>query len=245
MNINVKTLDFDDYKNNLPFLIEKIREILVSNEPVLIIKNFPYENNNKALENLSFSLGNPLKEDRNIDKGIIYKVEYNEQLKDTTYSNTNLEFLCHTDCPEISDRPDTLILLCEKNSDTGGESHIVFLSDILKELSSSEIGLLSEKAYPFKTQFFSIIDFDENKFNIRYNRVSLDISLLSIGSQLDNEFTQVIDKLDLLIENNKFSFKLNKNDCLILNNKKILHGRAAFQEISQRSLKRVRLYLNN
>jgi hypothetical protein len=239
----ISWLDFADFTVNQKSLVYSLAGIL-QNSGACIIKNFPGSESDNSLIELSELMGKSVDEKRNINGKTIYNVEVNNNLEVPAYANTPYEFLCHSDCAEFPNPPDTVLLLCERQAETGGESYLIWLEDILSQLSIHEVQLLAEPVFPLGKQFIPILSTRNNRMIIRYNRVTIDINVKAYGLVLDNKVQALLDKLDQVIDSSKFIFKLEPHDCLIINNEILLHGRGAFPENSNRLLKRVRLYLN-
>ncbi|MEK7432663.1 MAG: TauD/TfdA family dioxygenase [Cyanobacteriota bacterium] len=212
---NIKILEFN---NDLVFLAKEIKNIIEND--ACLIKNFKNSINDKEFSELAHLLGSPLKEERNIDNDIIYRVEINKNLDTPTYANTEYEFWCHTDCAEMNYPPDVVMLYCEKPSSQGGESYLIKFDDIKNFFSDMELFYLTQKAFPFKDQFYSILEIDEkDNFLFRYNRLTIDFSLDLLEIEIEKRYIDLIGKLDSVMNENKFSFKLEKNECFIFNNK--------------------------
>ena len=243
--MNYHDLNYLDFSKNSEQLIFDIKNIIRNGSGICIIKNLPISEDNIALIELSEKLGEPISEKRNIDDKTVYRVEINKDLEVPTYANTEYEFWCHTDCAEYNEPPDTILLLCENPSETGGESFVIHIDEIKAQLSNLEIFNLGTKAYPFRNYYYPIITLEsEDKLNIRYNRTMIDFTLQLTDIKLEEKYIHLMDKLDQIINDSKYVFKLNKGECLITSNKTILHGRAAFPPTEKRLMKRIRLYLN-
>ncbi len=241
----MKSLNYLDFKNfEFKDLSNQVCGILSKGSGVCIIKNFPVSEDDSELVRFSKALGEPVTETRNIDGKYVYRVEVNNSLKVPTYANTSYQFLCHTDCCEFEEPPDTVILLCEKQAESGGESHVVFGEALINYFSITEFNLLSQPVFPFEGAFRPIVSLENDQIVFRYNRVNIDFYIKAFDLNIEAKIIQVLDKLDDVMDKNKISFILGESECLILNNKTILHGRSSFSESSNRLMKRVRLILN-
>jgi hypothetical protein len=231
--------DFDD----LPGAAKVIKNILVTGSGACIVTNFPVSENNAPLVSFSEMLGELVHEVRNLEGKSVYKVEVNEKLETPTYANTPLEFLCHTDCTEFDNPPDTVLLLCEKQAKSGGESYLVWVEDLVEKLTMEDIMILGSRQFPFGNKLHPILEYAGQKPVIRYNRVPLDSIIKFYNFSFPEETSNTLDKIDAIMSEIKFSFRLKENECLIINNKTLLHGRGGFGKKSRRLMKRVRLNL--
>lgn len=241
--MNIKDLNYINFDSNLNKLSEKVKQLLKTTG-VCIIKNFELSENDLSFIKFSEILGEPINEERNINGKTIYRVEVNKNLDVPTYANTEYEFWCHTDCSDFDEPPDTILLLCEKPSEIGGETFLIPIKEVCEKLSNNEVFLLTHKAFPIRGLIFPILTIKDDEIHVRYNRVSIDASLKIAEINLETMYLNVINKLDKIINENKFSIKLNKGECLVTTNNTILHGRNSFPENSERLMKRIRLYLN-
>ncbi len=242
--MKLKDIKYFNFESDLVTLSKKVIHNLKNDTGVCVIKNFPISENDSALISFSEVLGEPLHEERNIDDKTVYRVEINKSLDIPTYANTENEFWCHTDCSDFEVPPDTVMLLCERPSITGGETFVISVNDLLEKFSNNELFMLSHEVFPLRGYFYPILKMEnDNTFSVRYNRASIDISLEIGKMELEKNYLEVINKLDWIINENKLTFRLNSGECLITNNNTILHGRAEFPENSDRLMKRIRLYL--
>ncbi|MFN8576570.1 MAG: TauD/TfdA family dioxygenase [Candidatus Sericytochromatia bacterium] len=241
--MNNEDLNYIDFDKDLETLSKYVKEA-IKNTGVSIIRNFELSKDDSIFIKFSEILGEPINEERNIDGKTIYRVEINKKLDIPTYANTEYEFWCHTDCSDFDEPPDTIMLLCEKPSETGGETFLISIKEVCEKLSNNDIFLLTHKAFPIRGLIFPILTSVNDELYVRYNRVSIDTSTKIAGIELEPMYLNVINKLDRVINENKFIVKLNKGECLITNNNTILHGRNSFPENSNRLMKRIRLYSN-
>ncbi len=251
------TLEFNHYldgNGQISYrLFDDIKRVLLDTDPIIILKNFPTQTN-KALVELSLGLGVPNRNTSSIqvdmEDSFIYNVEARQEgVKDDEgnwiYSTTHHEFNCHTDGSNNENPYDWVLLLCVRPDLGGGESILFDIQDIISELSLQTIQLLSQPVYPFYFGLAPILTPDGSSYEIRYNRRDIDVYEKSRQLAIPADCKKALDHLDQVIKfsNTKLRFLLNQGDCLIINNKKVLHGRTAFNHNSNRLLKRVRLYL--
>lgn len=229
-----------DYQHDLALLGHQIRPLLQEGEGICVIRNFPIQADHLALVQLTESLGQPLLEAHNIDGGIVCAVEVDHESKQPAYANTPHVFPCHTDCSDFEYPPDTLLLLCERQATTGGESFWISLKEVLPHLSSAQIELLRQPVFHFRKTLYPILA----DWGIRYNRLMIELYRRLFEVPAD-ELSQLMDQLDHILAQHQHFFTLQAGDCLCLNNYKLLHGRGEFDPNSDRLLKRTRLYLKS
>lgn len=238
----LRYIDYNHYSDQLKELSGIVSNIVKYEEAACIIKNFPISDDNTQLIIFSELLGKPITEKRNIDGKTVYRVEASET-EIPSYSNTNYEFPCHTDCSDFENPPDTVILLCEIQSEYGGDSYLITLEEVLEKLSIQDIILLKKAIFPQGNKFIPILYETNGEYTIRYNPITIELYSRYNNIELPEEIKTLLDKVNLTIEENKLKVKLSNNDCLIINNTKILHGRSRFNDDSPRLLKRLRLNL--
>jgi alpha-ketoglutarate-dependent taurine dioxygenase len=236
-------IDFTKIRTDYGRAAWEIKNTLVSGGGSCILKNVPVSEDNSFLQLMANYLGESVHEARNIDGKAVYIVEVNENLEVPTYANTPYKFLCHTDCTEFDNPPDTVMLLCEKQAKKGGESFLVSVEDIINRLNMEDIMILSARQFPFGNKLYPILGYHYDQPVMRYNRVSLDSFRKFYNFKFAEETLNVIDKMDAIMDEIKISFKLKAHECLIINNKTLLHGRGEFPAKSPRRMKRLRLNL--
>lgn len=245
---------------NLPYitclswsnLFLAIQQKLINNS-VILINKIPEDKNLLFLRDLALhlgktSLGDVIITDEN-NYNFIHQVQVQkEQLKDNDgfaiLSTTHLEFNCHTDGYFDSHPIDIVILQCVIPDQSGGDSTIVFLEDLISQLDFETIEALKQPIFPSRCGNIAILTEDDHGLSIRYNRLELDRGAILHNIKLSSWQIKVLEKLDLAIESSKIYLKLMPYDCLIVNNKKVLHGRTALSsEKSNRLVRRVQLYV--
>lgn len=228
-----------DYQPNMMALAAQIRPLLqpTPEAGICVIRHFPIETDHGALLALTHQLGEPLLEAHNINGGAVCAVQVDHGGR-PAYANTPHVFPCHTDCADFEQPPDVVLLLCEKQAQAGGESYWIPLKDVLPQLTSAQIEQLSQPLFPFRTNLYPILA----PWGIRYNRLMIDLywRLYQWGTP---ELVALMNALDEVLAQHRQVFSLQVGDCLLLNNHHLLHGRGAFDENSDRLLKRVRFHL--
>lgn len=227
-----------------PDLIGAIKTALLTKPGGCIVTEMPCSDDDAALEQLSYALGEPLLETHNLRGGMVCRVEV-ESHADRPYASTSLHFPGHTDCVDYADPPDTVLLLCERPAASGGESFAAHLDDFLPLLSAEDIFALNKADFYFRYGYLPILTLQQRKVAIRYNRIMLDL----FCPDQNPEREALLDRLDAAIQSVSFRLSLQQGECLILNNHTTVHGRSAFvdkpgkQAELGRLLKRSRLSL--
>lgn len=218
---------------------------------VVVIENLAYDPNNDLLLRLAMSLGKLSLEDVIVPENLnsyVHHIEAKETPLEDSHgfkilSTTDLEFACHTD-DYFSEHPSDVILFqCVHQAEHGGDSIIAFLSDVLTKLDTSTIADLKRSSFPSHFGLVAILTDEGGELFIRYNRIEVERSCQRIQVSLSQDQLAALDKLDEAIESSKHYLKLMPNECIVINNKKVLHGRTAFSQASNRLLRRVKLYL--
>lgn len=173
----------------------------------------------------------------------------------TTFSENSSEAILHTDS-QFRDEPENIIgLFCiEPAACGGGESMILSLKDIKKEIHSRKDGLeltraLKRKEFVFPTpnafkmnptgptEFIESAIFDGEK-TIRYRK---DTMLDAITKNMLNcrELIDAFTSISSIIENSKATlrFGLKTGDLLMVNNRNTLHGRTEFNDKNRHLLR--------
>lgn len=206
---------------------------------IILIKDFP--TNNQTLINFCKQIGKPIEEPQILQHLLADKYIFDVKINNSqisTWASTNSNMDCHTDGSYITNVPDIVVLLCVKPALRGGETLLISVDTLYSKLTPIEVMKLQHIHFPFRGHFFPILTKSQNEFFIRYSRMIIEATPNSIKANIDSN---LLDKIDAIIAEYQNTIKLEKGDCLILNNKKILHGRSAFDYSSDRHLKRIRL----
>ena len=253
----------------------KIINILNKEPYFLLIKNF--ERNPHLLKKKIIDFSKVFKKIRKQDsKGnIILEIKPNEKkikifkkkrknIKSILrYHQTNLGGSIHSDGPQLNNSPKYIVMACEQNAITGGDTILVNTKKIfeyLKKKNNFSLNILTKKFYferrgfrnknqnVFRKPIFSNI---KNKFIFRYLRDYIEKGFELKKKSLSFEQKKSLDDLDILLSKKKFSykFKLSSGDLLILNNHILAHGRSAFnlnqtKKIKNKQRKLYRVWLH-
>jgi alpha-ketoglutarate-dependent taurine dioxygenase len=208
----------------------------------VLIRDFPVEDNHHELIKWAESLGHCLQEPwlPSGEKVALVQVDQASQLP--AYADTPFAFGLHTDCSEQNQPPDLVILQCVRPAKEGGASHFLSLTRLLKHLSLADQHLLKNPVFPFREQFFPILESHAAGYSLRYNRLYQEI-FKTCGGLLAPEYEALLNRVDALMQKLQNTFYLQAGDCWLLLNQHSLHGRSAFPADSDRLLKRMRLHL--
>ena len=244
--------------NKIDFTQEKIWgdfissiKLFIADPGCVVIQNFDSTLELGLLQKLAKSLGRTSLSGINVpgnllEDGFIHRVEVKEEpLKDKSgyniLSTTSEVFPCHTDDFFNENPADVVILHCVIPDETGGESIIAYITDIIAHLDSDTIESLSEQTFPSHFGKVSILEKEANSYKIRYNRLEIKRASEITNYVLNDRQKLALDNLDNAIAKVQTFFKLEKDDCLVLNNKSLVHGRTAISGDSKRLLRRVRI----
>ena len=165
----------------------------------------------------------------------------------TQYSRTHLPLAPHTDSSYMSQPHELVAFQCIIADDTGGESIMIPVEDVLARLNQTTKERLQAAVYPFRDRYQPILFGNQDNLQIRYYRSQIDCILESGKISLSNEYLEATATLDkVLQETEQFHrFALKPGDIVLMHNCKVLHGRTGFAEDSDRLLYRVRVHLEN
>ena len=178
------------------------------------------------------------------------------------YHQTNEGGSFHTDSPQWSKVPDFVGLLCIRPAKTGGISKFVSVYTIHNQMltiNRENLDLLYSKFHfdkrgEFKenespTTFEPIFKYQNNQLMFRYLRNYINAGQKIAEKPLTNEQNSILDKLDKIIHDEKFSvsYDLKKFDMTFFNNHRIIHGRTSFQDHNDNNMKRymIRTWIKN
>lgn len=162
----------------------------------------------------------------------------------TRYSRTTIALEPHTDSSQQKNPHSIVIFGMSRPDESGGETQMVVIDELLPLLDSDTIDLLCEPNWPLGRQPKPILETDPNtgETRISYYRKQLERSL-ELGASLSQQQHAALSALDTTITRlaAKRSFRLEKGETLLINNHKVLHGRTALAEESTRLMIRYRL----
>lgn len=229
----------------------------------VVIKNFDVnvedvESSGAEMLKLSKLIGTPISHDA--ANSIIWDIKSNPSSKSNikTYSEHSHEAELHTDSQYSFYPEDYFGLLTLKAADCGGgESFLISLKDILRELRALPNGaevekVLRETDFPFIVpNVFKKSKSEEHEFNfgpiLRENEIRFRVDTFEKALRLrpdlcieEQKIAFVILK-DLILNSPSIkNFYLEENDLIFINNKTMLHGRSQFSD-HKRHLLRIRM----
>ena len=170
--------------------------------------------------------------------------------------NTEMDHLPHTDECYLNEASRIMILQCVLQSSIGGESTIVYGSEMYKfcreTFTQDEIELLFRKdclsigrklSDSSQNDCSSIAIFSINKLNF------LEVKWRSMDSYIDNvneSILKIYEKLNSFVwdPTNQLKFKLKPNQILVVDNRALCHGRIRYSNEERRTLWRTN-YMND
>ncbi len=161
----------------------------------------------------------------------------------TRYSRTPDALPLHTDCSNKSVPPNLVAFAMERpDSRSGGESVMLSAEDLLHELPEDLVNQLRQPVFPFVgKKLYSILHGEGDELRIRYYRNQI----TSAGTQqnVPDNLTEALDQLDRYLNFSQKSvrFHMQAGDVVIMDNQRVLHGRSAMPDNSERLMHRFRL----
>ncbi len=158
-------------------------------------------------------------------------------------SQTHLPLVPHTDSTHMKAPHELVAFQCVKADPVGGETIILPIDDVLRELGETEAGLLRECTYPFGDERRAILSGPPHDPLVRF----FDAELLQSGKTGDHilpfRHRWALKALDTVLKDASLGhkFRLGQGDILFVNNVKALHGRSGFAKDSGRLLYRIRM----
>jgi len=165
----------------------------------------------------------------------------------TRYSRTHLPLAPHTDSSYMEVPHELVAFQCVVADAVGGETQMVPVDDILRQLSDTDVSLLSETVYPFGDGDRAILGGSTHAPTIRYYDAQLSRTLEELGSGaggLKKRYRKALKRLNKVLEQSDLgeTFALASGDILLMNNARVLHGRSGFAEESERMIFRLRVH---
>ena len=162
----------------------------------------------------------------------------------TRYSRTTIALEPHTDSSQQKNPHSIVIFGMSRPDESGGETQMVVIDELLPLLDSETAELLRQPIWPMGKQPKPILETGSasDETLISYYRKQLDRSL-ELGASLSAQQMTALSALDAAITHlsAQRSFRLQKGETLLINNRKVLHGRTALAEDSDRLMIRYRL----
>lgn len=159
------------------------------------------------------------------------------------YHQTNLGGSIHSDGPQHIIPPKYIIMACEQNSLSGGDTVLVDAKKIYQHLKIKKPKILKilnkkilfeRRGFNFKNNnvfFKPVFDVKKNFFIFRYLRDYIEKGYEIKKKELPKNLKKAFDELDKLLANKKFikKIKLKRGDLILLNNHILAHGRTTFK----------------
>ena len=238
----------DDSKNkSLREVAKSICTALQKYPHLVVVSGYPAID---ARENLT-SLGqaicdiNSSQEKVSFTRVRIDRAKANFDAPATHYSRTHLPLGPHTDSSYSLKPHEVVAFQCIVSDDTGGESIVIPVEDILEKIAPNYLELLREPVYPFEENSYPIIFGESGDEHIRYYRAQIDRTIGLTGMLLSEQHRSAIDQLDDLLQSAELGFRshLKPGQIIFAHNTKVLHGRTGFSPQSERLLLRIRLHI--
>lgn len=171
-----------------------------------------------------------------------------EPSEDINLAYSALEFDLHTDLPYRESSPGVQLLHCISNSTIGGDSYFCDAFKAAQELRNSESKLFSV-LINFPTTFSVRDPYRDIRLRRHHTIIKLDhqgnfeeinyspFHLPPIGAKEDVKlFYLAMDKFTQLLQSveHKWRFKMSPGDLFIFNNRRVLHGRSAYDSYKSR-----------
>jgi len=218
-----------------------------------------------AFWNLFTCLGEPLPQYASGE--LIYKVESSEQARASMtaplmshYSKSNIGGAFHTDGTFLLRRPFFAGLICLRQSRYGGDSILIDVRNLYRELKENHPDVLRqlEREYHFdccgqiagvETRLKPIISRLGSSLLVQYLRFYITEGHRKTSIPLSSEAVQSMDFFEELMTQARFQFiyRLSPGEMLIINNHLMLHGRKSFSDGDDGESKRllIRIYAAN
>jgi hypothetical protein len=227
----------EEVENGRGFSILKIDSTLIDNLHQITV----------AFWNLFTCLGEPLPQYASGE--LIYRIESSEQSKASApplmshYSKSSIGGAFHTDGALLLRRPFFAGLICLEQASDGGDSILIDVRNLYRELMVKRPDVLREleREYHFdccgqiegmETRPKPIISRIGSSLLVQYLRFYITEGHRKTGVPLSREAIESMDIFDELMTQARFQFtyKLNPGEMLIMNNHLMLHGRKSFSD---------------
>jgi len=192
-------------------------------------------------------------------KKIVALKNKNKNIKSVLrYHQTNLGGSIHSDGPQLENPPKYIIMACEYNSISGGDTILVNTKKIYKYLQKNKKKylkilqsnfLFERRGFDYKNNnVFTKPIFQRNHFLFRYLRDYVEKGFELKQKTINQSQKTAMNLLDRLLSSKKFykKMKLKRGDLIILNNHILAHGRTTFKVNNKKRINRklYRIWLN-
>ena len=207
----------------------------------VLVRNVPTETN-AALCSLASRVGHAIRPEGpsttgRVENDIVYRVEPGG-CGAAAHSHTRSAFECHTDGFRCERVPDVVLLLTVRAADSGGETILIDADSLVQTLDPSVIADLLVPRYRFGSVTRAILPRTIGRAQIAFNafdtagvpvRSRSTISDLELRAMLRRDTSAFALREAIRTFDTPFVSKLERGDCLVLNNRRVLHGRKAFE----------------
>lgn len=153
----------------------------------------------------------------------------------------------HTDSSDARYNPDLVCLLCLQPGSKGGQSLLANAYDLLERLRAErpELERVARQALPrdvvtpglaqnlsaIEANAIPVFAADEHGLVFRYMRYWTERAMAKLGRAVPKEVTALFDFIDEDMAAHALRFSLNRGDMLLVNNRTVVHGREAFEDL--------------
>lgn len=257
MNVPVLKLSLDSLREpatarkTLDAATRQIAAALRKSPHYIVIRGIPPTEDHKLSTHLARSLANlpPVKPDttqQSRDRVSFTKVRIDPKKAggtglSTAYSRTNQSLDLHTDSTYIPSPHEICIFQMVRADKAGGDTTMMPVGDIVDALDPGMRAVLERPVFPFGKGPLPILWKRDGAQNIRYYRTQI---RQSGGDALPAEELAAMDALDAVLQDDarRHRFHLAAGETIFMQNTKVLHGRTAFAETSDRLMYRIRVH---
>lgn len=228
--------DFEEVKQSAEVLLKCLKDIQLF--------GFTQLDNVPSVDAMVLKLVNLFGYVRETNYGKYYDVKSIK--KPNNLADTNLGLAPHTDNPYRNPTPTIQVLHCLKADVEGGQSILVDGFYVVQQLPREYFDLLANNKVSFKFETANhcleheapILELNTSGelLKIKFNNRS--IQPFNLQDEIMIPFYKAYQYFERQLNNpeNQWRFKLNPGQAIIYDNERILHGRTAFQLISERHL---------
>ena len=153
----------------------------------------------------------------------------------------------HTDSSDARYNPHLIALLCLQPGSVGGQSLLANAVDLLARLrvAHPELEAVARESFPrdvvtpglqdhkaaIEANAIPVFAEDEHGFVFRYMRYWTERAMAKLNREVPAELTRLFDFIDADMAQHALRFSLKRGDMLIANNRTMVHGREAFEDL--------------
>lgn len=251
-DVPIATLEFGDAgPGGLPRAVK--RELAQGG--AVLVAGMPTNDDNAALTHLALSLGVPTttpvaRADKGgeqvVESGFVHRVQALKVPLQSTFGSAVIStskdaFDCHTD-EYFMDRPADIVMMhCVVADAEGGATLLARAKDVVGRLDESAQRALASPLFPHPNGPKRILGGSREDPELQFNPHEIYGFYRYTEQTAPDLVVQALTCLERAMEQAAIEFHLMPQDCLVLDNKRVLHGRRAFDPASRRLLKRVRI----